>query len=46
MMKENQEKCKVTIKRENSQFTNTVPIKQNKQAGANVERNGKLRDLE
>lgn len=42
MKKENQEKYKVNIMRENKQFTNTMQIKQNKQTGASVECNGKL----
>lgn len=42
MEKQNQEKYKVTIKRENNQSTNTVQIKHNKQTGANIECNGKL----
>lgn len=42
MKKENQEKYKVTIMRENNQFTDTLQIKQNKQSGASVECNRKL----
>lgn len=42
MKKQNKEKYKVTLKRENNQFTNIVQIKQKKQTGATVECNTKL----